>query len=145
MKKILLLFVVAAFMQALHSQDKFCDPLIADEVNNYKMSDGAKFLKDFCVHLSQWTDKATEQRYTILLRNETKYRIVAKNSPKFQGKMKIGLYTYPNKVISEITTDNKTKIYDFTLKKEGAYILKITYPDGKEGCGALAIFCVGCN
>lgn len=128
-------------MQALHSQDKFCDPLIADEVNNYKMSDGAKFLKDFCVHLSQWTYKATEQRYTIFLEKEIKYRLVAKNSPKFQGKMKIGLYSM-NEVISEITTDNKTKIYDFTLKKKGAYFLKITYPDGKEGCGALAIFYV---
>jgi hypothetical protein len=145
MKNLVFLLLILAGATASYSQDKFCDPALQDEVNNYPMKDGAVWLKDFTVKLDAVGSdkKAPEQRYTMVLTANNFYRFVIKSSNKFDGKAKLTIFDDNNELNStEYQYGKIPEFLDIEIKETKGYHILVSFQDGKKGCAAFAIFFV---
>ena len=145
MKNFVFLLLILAGTTVSYSQDKFCDPALQEEVNNYPMKDGAVWLKDFVIELDAAGPdmKPPEQRYTMVLTADNNYRFAIKSSNKFDGKAKLTIFDDNTELKSTAYQYGKIpEFLDIEIKETKGYHIIVSFQDGKKGCAAFAIFFV---
>lgn len=145
--KRLILFSAILFNSLLiRGQVEFCDSALIDEVSNYRMKDGAVFMREYTVMLdSIGADSIIpEQKYSIVLLANIVYRFVIKGYSKCHCEPKLTIENMHKAplISSNYQKGKKPEQFDIKIKETGAHSLNIHFRDGRKGCAVVAMFYV---
>jgi hypothetical protein len=143
MKKLIILLLAVASTVMTFGQDKFCDPALAEEVNNYIAKNGGIWLKDFYVSLPKFSEKNKnpEEKYSIVLSADYIYRFILTSSPKYQGDAQLNIEDKSGKLVAILKTKSKNnpEASDIDIKATDTYTFKVNFLSGSEGCALFTI------
>jgi hypothetical protein len=146
MRKLLLLLVFFYFALNSNAQKAFCDSSLIEQISNYKMKDGAVFMREYTVMLDSMRADSIipEQKYSIVLLANIVYRFVILGYQKClcEPKLKIEDMHKVQLISSNYQKGKKAEQFDITIKETGSHTLKFSFRDGKKGCAIAAIFYV---
>jgi hypothetical protein len=143
MKKKFILLISLILPLFVSGQDNYCDPTLADEVNNYISKNGGEWLKDFNIFLPQSSQIANNPvaSYKMVLSANTVYRFLITSSAKYKGDAHLTLEDKYGKLIVSISSKSKTipEPSDFKINTTDTYTIKINFKDGSEGCALFTV------
>ncbi len=146
MRNFFLLFTIITCSLNISAQKPFCDSALIDEVSNYRMKDGAVFMREYTVMLdSIGTDSVIpEERYSVVLLANVIYRFVIKDSPKCNCEGKLSIADMHNKslISSNYQKGKKAEQFDIMIKETGAHLLKFSFRNGETGCAVVGMYYV---
>jgi hypothetical protein len=146
MNKILLLLFLYFSALSINAQRAFCDSSLIGEISNYKMNDGAVFMREYTVDMDSIGNDSIlpEQQYRIVLLANIVYRFVFKGYQKChcEPKLVIDDMHKVQLISSNYQRGKKAEQFDIKIKETGAHTLKFSFRDGKKGCAIAAIFYV---
>jgi len=98
------------------------------------ISKGATYLKEFKIKLDAG-DPPPQQRHSIVLTKDTKYRFAVVNSKDLPGKVVLQIYDNARLLGTTfmVATGKDTPTFDLTCQKTGVYHLSFTFKDGQSG------------
>jgi hypothetical protein len=143
MKKIIFFLITTAIATMAFGQDKFCDPTLAEEVNNYTAKNGGVWLKDFDISLQKYTanNPQPEAKYSIVLSADYVYRFLLISSLKYPGDAQLSIEDKAGKLIAVLNTKSKNipEAYDLDIKTTDSYSFIVNFKDKNEGCANFTI------
>lgn len=146
MKKLIILFFIMWFNLDINAQKAFCDSALIDEISNYKMRDGAVFMREYTVMLdSMKTDSIVpEQKYSIVLLANVVYRFIIKGYKKCDCEPKLTIEDMHKVqlISSDFQKGKKIEQFNILIKETGAHLLKFSFYGGKKGCAVAGMFYV---
>ncbi|MGZ3862963.1 MAG: hypothetical protein ACXVPN_11170 [Bacteroidia bacterium] len=99
-------------------------------------------IKDYRVYLkkNKKNDPEDYEYFNLTLNRGVKYKFTTVNSPEFDGKLVLNLYTSPKKEFLFATTlnpvnGNVRETVEFLCQSTGNYCIGFYFCEGKEGCG----------
>lgn len=121
---------------------QFCDPDLQQKLDEKKASENPQYLIDFEYHLTKSKDSA---KYSMVLSENTSYRLQLIESEKYTGKIRCELYNDESLIGSSF--DKKAKEYhssfDVNIEKTKVYHFGILLNEGDAACGYVILYYVG--
>ena len=146
MKKLITLFSLLFCLLNVNAQKAFCDSSMIEEISNFRMKDGAGFMREYTVMLdSMGSDSILpEQDYSIVLLSNVIYRFVVLGNKKSNCEPKLTIEDLHKKdlISSNYQKGKKAEQFDILIKETGAYKLKFSFRNGKQGCAIAGMFYV---
>jgi hypothetical protein len=146
MRKLSILLLLFIFTLQVNAQKAFCDSSLINEISNYKMKDGAVFMREYTVMLdSATTDSIVpEQKFSVVLLADVVYRFVLKGYQKCYCEPKLTIEDMHKAMLisSKYQKGKSAEQIDILIKETGSHTLKFSFRKGKEGCAIAAMFYV---
>ena len=101
------------------------------------LAKGATYLKEFKVKLDAG-DPPPQQRHSIVLTKDTRYRFAVCSSKDQPGKVVLQIYDNTRLLGTTfmVATGKDTPTFDLTCQKTGVYHLSFYFKDGQSGLAA---------
>jgi len=142
-KKLILIFLLANSIFA-NSQDKFCDPSLADVANKYILKKGGEWLKDFNIYLPRASSSGVNPvaSYKMVLSENTVYNLLLISSPKYKGDAQLTVEDNNGNIIATFKTKTKNipEVSEISIKTTDTYTIKINFTDQNEGCALFTLY-----
>lgn len=146
MIKPLMIFVILLNGLYASCQQPFCDSALIEEVDNYRMKDGAVFMRDYTVMLDSVGNDSVipVQKYSIVLLANVVYRFIIKGSPKCncEGQLTVEDMHKSSLISSKFQKGKKPEQFDIKIKETGSHSLNFRFREGRKGCAVIAIYYV---
>lgn len=150
MKKHLITLVIIAIATISNAQDKYCDQGLNDRIKQFSDNiHDATFLKDFSTFIPKTAEPKLEKKFTMLLSQNTVYRIALLSSDNFKGYATLSIDgpenqpVKPDNILSVSSTKGKfPATADFEISKTGAYTISLIENSGNEACATFVLYYV---
>jgi hypothetical protein len=146
MRKLSMLLLLFICTLHVNAQKAFCDSAMINEISNYKMKDGAVFMREYTVMLDSAASDSIvpEQKYSVVLLADVVYRFVIKGHRKCNCEPKLTIDDmHKTRLISSKYQKGKSvEQFDILIKETGSHSLKFSFRNGKQGCAIAAMFYV---